>query len=89
MRWDRATSGYQGDQEGGGGNGNDIKNTAVTIWQKKKYLQEKRRELHFKDIATENIEKLSEEQKFLCSWKVVGGRGSRHVSTYYMLPLRI
>ena len=44
------------------------------------YLEEKQREFQLKKSAEERNQKLTESEKKLSLWKVIGGRGRRHVA---------
>ena len=46
---------------------------------KVEYLEEKQREIQLKKVAEERNEKLTELEKKLSHWKVIGGRGRRRV----------
>ena len=45
-----------------------------------KYLEEKQRECQLKKSSEERDQKLTESEKKLSLWKVIGGRGRRHVA---------
>ena len=53
---------------------------------KNEYLEEKQRETQLKKAAEEKNERLTESEKKLSKWKVIGGRGRRHIA---LLPIRI
>ena len=44
------------------------------------YLEEKQREFQLKKSAEERNQKLTESEKKLSLWKVIGGRGRRHIA---------
>ena len=50
------------------------------------YLEEKQRESQLKQAAEERNKKLTESEKKLSYWKVIGGRGRRHVA---LIPIRL
>ena len=53
---------------------------------KNEYLEEKQRETQLKKAAEEKNERLTESEKKLSKWKVIGGRGRRHIA---LLPIRM
>ena len=53
---------------------------------KVEYLEEKQRETQLKKVAEERNEKLTESEKILSHWKVIGGRGRRRV---VLMPIRM
>ena len=53
---------------------------------KNEYLEEKQRESLLKKDAEERNDRLTESEKKSSQWKVIGGRGRRHVA---LLPLRM
>ena len=53
---------------------------------KNEYLEEKQRETQLKKDAEEKNDQLTESEKKSLQWKVIGGRGRRHIA---LLPIRM
>ena len=53
---------------------------------KNEYLEEKQRETQLKKDAEERNDRLTESEKKSSQWKVIGGRGRRHIA---LLPIRM